>query len=99
MHARVAKVQFQMGKSEAGIRVFQDEVLAYASQQPGFVDAFLLLDRDSGVAISISLWETEEAMTTGEVSPYYQEQVMKLLPFLASVPEREAYTVEARARS
>ena len=66
MHARVARVQFQTGKTEAGIRVYQDEVLAYASQQPGFVDAFLLLDRDTGVAISISLWETEEAMTTGE---------------------------------
>ena len=60
-------------------------------QQQGFKGVLTLLDRQTGKATSITLWETEADLKAGESNGYYQQQVSKLASFVAAPPARETY--------
>jgi heme-degrading monooxygenase HmoA len=51
---------------EQGIRRAQEKALPRLRQLDGFEGAYFLVDRQRGKAISISLWESEEAMHRSE---------------------------------
>ncbi len=60
MYARVTDVQVSRDKIDEGITSFQDQVLKVAKDADGYRAAFLLVDRSSGKAIGMTLWESEE---------------------------------------
>ncbi len=93
--ARVVRATFHASKASQGVKVFSETLIANARKQDGFAAAQLLLNRTSGRAISISLWSSEDALGGGEISPYYIGQIFKLIPFVASLPDREQYEVAA----
>jgi heme-degrading monooxygenase HmoA len=98
MHARITSVDIQPGKVNDAVKAYEEQVLPASQGQAGFVSALLLVDRDASKAISITLWESEEALTNGEISPYYIEQLKKLAPFFAGMPQRESYEVTSYSR-
>ena len=51
---------------EQGIRRAQEKALPRLRQLDGFEGAYFFVDRHSGKVISISLWESEEAMHRSE---------------------------------
>ena len=61
MHARVTSLNGSPGDVEAGIANFRENVVGFASEERG-KGAILLVDRASGNALAITLWEDEQAM-------------------------------------
>ncbi len=91
--ARVVRATFYPSRAEEGVKVYDQTLIANARKQEGFAAAQLLINRTSGRAISISLWDSEDTLSGGEISPYYIGQIFKLIPFVASLPDREQYEV------
>jgi heme-degrading monooxygenase HmoA len=97
MNARVVTVQILPGKTDEAIRVYRDSVVPAAKQQKGFKGVYLLTDRSTGKGVSVTLWETEADMTTGEQSGYYQQQLAKFKDIFGAPPVREQYEVSVQA--
>ena len=93
MHARITRVNVQPGKINDAIKTYRDIVLTASKQQEGFEDAILLVDRDTSVAISMTFWKSEDAMTDSEISPYYVDQLRKMAQYFAGMPGREGFEI------
>jgi heme-degrading monooxygenase HmoA len=96
MYARVTLVQILPGKFDQAIDIFRDSVVPVASQQNGHKGHYLLTDRESGKAISISLWETEADRMAGETSGHYLQQLAKFKDIFAAPPLREDYEISVQ---
>jgi heme-degrading monooxygenase HmoA len=66
MHARVTTISGSPADADAGIDNFRTNVVPFAREQGQ--GAILLVDRQSGEAIAITLWEDEKAMRASEES-------------------------------
>lgn len=66
MYARHVTVHGSPDKIDAGIRSVQEQVLPVLKECPGFQGQLLLVDRNKGEAIGISLWDTEDNMKNSE---------------------------------
>ena len=66
MHARVTTISGSPSEADAGIDNFRANVVPFAREQGK--GAILLVDRQSGEAIAITLWHDEEAMRASEES-------------------------------
>jgi heme-degrading monooxygenase HmoA len=66
MHARVTTIAGSPADTDAGIENFRANVVPFARDQGR--GAILLVDRQSGQAVAITLWEDEQAMRATEES-------------------------------
>ena len=68
MHARVSTYQgpTDPDQIEEGLRHVRENILPQVQQMDGFKGVVGLLDRQSGKSLSITLWESEEAMRQSE---------------------------------
>ena len=66
MHARVTTLSGPAENVDAGIDNFRTNVAPFVREEGK--GAILLVDRDNGEAIGITLWEDEEAMRASEES-------------------------------
>ena len=67
MHARVTTLSGSAENVDVGIENFRTGVVPFIHEGGGR-GAILLVDRDNGDAIGITLWEDEEAMRASEES-------------------------------
>lgn len=65
MHARVTSLNGSPTDVDGGIANFRENVLPFTKDQGG-KGALLLVDRASGNAIAITLWEDEQALSASE---------------------------------
>jgi heme-degrading monooxygenase HmoA len=65
VYARVTVVQGSTDKIEQGIDSFNTQVLPAAKGVDGYRAAFLLVDRETGKGIGITLWDSEDARRRG----------------------------------
>jgi heme-degrading monooxygenase HmoA len=65
MHARVTSLSGSPDNVEGGIANFRENVLPFTREQGG-KGGLLLVDRQTGNAIAITLWEDEEALHASE---------------------------------
>ncbi len=94
MHARVVTVQYQPGKVDEAVQLYRESMLPEARQQRGFQGTMALVDRSTGKAISITLWQTEaDAQASGAGSAYLQAQIAKVASHFAAAPIVETYEV------
>jgi heme-degrading monooxygenase HmoA len=93
MNARIVLGQIQVDKKDEAFGVYKESVVSAAKEQNGYKNVLLLTDSETGKFISVTLWETEAAMTAGEASGYYQEQLGKLGAFFTGPPTMEHYEV------
>ncbi len=96
MYAQVSSVALQPGKVEEWIAITRDTILPAAKERPGFVNAFIFVDREKNTGIGISLWETEGDVDTVASSGFYEEQVEKAAACLRGPPERQVFEVAAQ---
>ncbi len=96
MYARVTHTVTRPDFRQQGLEIFRDSVVPAAQQQKGYKGSLLLNDWDTGKAISITLWETEEDLKACEASGYYQEQLAKYKDAFTAPPVREQYEVGVR---
>lgn len=66
MHARVTTISGSPADADAGIDNFRTNVVPFAREQGK--GAILLVDRDSGEAIAITLWDDEQSLRATEES-------------------------------
>ncbi len=66
MFARVSTFRGDPGHIDQAINYIQESVLANVSPDEGLEGFYHLVDRESGKAISITLWESEQAMRATE---------------------------------
>lgn len=66
MFARVTSLAGAPERAGQGINNFREQVLPAARQLAGFKGAYLLMDRATGEAVSVTIWESEEAMRASE---------------------------------
>jgi heme-degrading monooxygenase HmoA len=93
MEARVVDLRVPSMETKELGRIYRDSVLPAARSQRGFRGALLLTDDDTGVGISITLWETEEDREEGEANGFYKEQIRKFSELLTETPVRKHYNV------
>ncbi len=97
MFARVVSGLGQPDKLEESIRIYRDSIVPAAKAQKGCKGLYWMVDRSTGKAISVALWETEADMLAGEASGYLREQLAKVAPTLAGVPVTEHFEVAVQA--
>lgn len=97
MFARLTYVHIKREKIDDCIEIYENSVIPAARLQKGYQGAYLLVDRKTGKAISITLWNSEEDAIANEDNRYYQEQVLKFRVFFTKPPIREGYEVSVQA--
>ena len=65
-YVRTTTLQGDPSKLEDGVRFFREQSVATARQQRGFQGARLLVDRQSGKVMAVTLWESEDAARAAE---------------------------------
>ncbi len=65
MHARVSTINGSSDQVDAGITNFRENVVPF-TRQDGGKGSLLLVDRQTGKVIAITLWENEEALRASE---------------------------------
>jgi heme-degrading monooxygenase HmoA len=66
MYLRVTRVQSPPDAIEKGISYFKEKVVPAARATPGNAGAVLLVDRKTGSAVGLTLWETAHALSASE---------------------------------
>lgn len=64
--ARVTRFQDEPTGLDAAVEQFRSELAPTAKKQPGFLRAYLLVDRESGRGMAMTLWDSEAALASGE---------------------------------
>jgi len=93
MYARIVNVQLQPAKTEEGSRIVKESIVPAMKDLKGFKGQFFFTQPDTGKAVSINLWETEDDLTAFESSPLYKELLGKLGAILAGPPAGEKYSL------
>ena len=92
-HARLLRMHLKIDRIDAVKKIFEESVIPLCKSQKGFLGAYFLADQESGTCIPITLWESEEDMLATERSAFFQEQIVKFMPFFKSPPIREGFEV------
>jgi hypothetical protein len=92
MFARVTTIEGKPEKVDEGVRNYREKVIPTIKKLHGFKHAYLLVDRKTGVNISIALWDTDKdvqaSITTNlQLRSQFAEAVGAVKPATASVYE------------
>ena len=91
MYARVITFTVVPEKMDEAFEVARTSVVPALQQQSGFKGMLSLVDRQTDKAISVTLWDTEADLETGESSGFYQQQVGKFAAFVSAPPKQEKF--------
>jgi len=67
MHARVSRYEVPIDKLEEDVAGLDDTVAKVAAM-PGSLGLYYLVDREAGKTMSVTLWESEQAMRDSETA-------------------------------
>ena len=93
MFARLTSAHIKIERIDEFIKLYKESIVPAAKSQRGYRGAYLLVDRETGKRISITLWNSEEDAIANEKSRYYQEQIAKSIILYTTPPIREGYEV------
>ncbi len=79
MYARTIVAYLIPGQADEAIRIFRDQIVPEIRQQPGYVSTAIYLDRDTNMAQTVSLWESQEAETATAQHSAYLAKVVGML--------------------
>jgi heme-degrading monooxygenase HmoA len=66
MYVRATRVQSPPDAIEKGIAYFKETVVPAVKAAPGNAGAVLLVDRNTGSAVGVTMWETAQALSASE---------------------------------
>ena len=93
MHARVVDLAVRSVDTKEMVRVYREEVVPAAREQEGFKGAILLTDPQTGIGISITIWETEAERDAAVGGGFYDAEIEKIADLLTGTPVRKHYDV------
>jgi quinol monooxygenase YgiN len=98
MHARLLTAQVSPEKIDEFVQLWHNQILSTYKEQTGWKGARLLVDRQTGKAILISLWEAEaEGLASGTGSAQGQKVHAIIGHLLTGRPVVEHYEVAGDA--
>lgn len=79
MHGRVVRLKGDPTKVEEGIQNWKQQILPIIKKQKGFAGAVFLVNRKAAEALSVTYWETEQAMkdARGQIRPEAEKILTK----------------------
>jgi heme-degrading monooxygenase HmoA len=98
MFARLTISKIKIERIDEAIKLYEESIVPDAKSQKGFKGLYVLMDRETGNGVSITLWDSEEDTLANEESRYYQEQLVKLMHFMTKPFIREGYEVEVQEK-
>jgi hypothetical protein len=93
MYARVTYVQAPEGKVEEGLNLWRKNVLPVTMGREGFTGTISMIDRETGKALSLTLWDLEEDLVASTEAEYHQQAVNRFSEFFQGAHEPENYEV------
>jgi heme-degrading monooxygenase HmoA len=90
MLARVTTFQAKLDHADEGASIFQEGIPAIRDLE-GFKDAVLLVNRETGAAMTIALWADQQTMQGGALDA--GKLFQKAAHTIDGEPERQAYEV------
>jgi len=93
--ARVMTAHIQAGKMNELVSIYHHSLMPTVRHFRGFKGAFLLTSKDSGNAIWISLWETEEDMMSQAASGDFHEPLAEVAHTFVEPASMEHYEISA----
>jgi heme-degrading monooxygenase HmoA len=97
MYVRVTTLMFKAERYDEGLRIFEASVVPAARAQKGFRGFFVLADRKAARCVALTFWDDEAAALANEANRYYQDQLVKFMPFFVTDPVREGYELVLEA--
>lgn len=91
MYARVTTFAIVPEKVDKALDIAETSVFPALQQQRGFKGMLKLFDRQTGKAISVTLWETEADLKAGESDGFAQQQVAKFASLVSALPTQETF--------
>jgi heme-degrading monooxygenase HmoA len=98
MFARLVSAQAVDGKLDEAVRIWKEEDMPLMDSVKGYLGAYLLADRESGKAVSMTLWEREEDSVADVGSQLHQKQLGMYEGLLVGEPIHKGYEILARDR-
>ena len=93
MYARVTQLQADPRNIDTGVAGFRNDLLPAARAAGGFKGALLMVDRETGKTIGLTLWESEEASERGgDAVRAARESTIRAIGETA-IPEVQLYEV------
>ena len=99
MFARMTIFYFKVENIDDAIHLFRTSVLPRAKKKKGYRGACFLIDRVAGQSRVVTFWRSEKDALATEESRFYQEQLVRFIPYLSRDPMREGYEVVVHALS
>ena len=93
MFARQTTFQFKIDGLDEAIKITKESVVPAAKSQKGYRAFYFMIDRKTGKAVAIVLWDSEEDAIANERSRFYQEQLVKVMHLYKVSIIREGYEV------
>ena len=91
MYARVTTIQIQKGREEELLEVLKETAIPLVEHQPGFCGYLRLTDSKTGKAMTITLWESEDAV---QASSAHISEIRAITgPFYVMPPFQEVFEV------
>ena len=95
MFARVRTTSGAPEKVDDGIRHFRENVVASYKDVAGFKGAYMLVNRQSGKIVGITLWDTEASMqATGKTSEQLRAAGSQVVSGTTPAPEEYEVVVQ-----
>jgi heme-degrading monooxygenase HmoA len=66
VHARVTHLEGSPDRTDQGIKMIEEQIIPEAKKLPGFKGGYWCMDRETGKGMSITLWESLEALRATE---------------------------------
>ncbi len=93
MYARQTTFHYKIDALDKAIKIIKESIVPAAKSQKGYHRFYFMIDRKTGKAVAIVLWDSEEDAIANEKSLYYQEQLVKTMHLYREQPIREGYEV------
>ncbi|MHA2314485.1 MAG: antibiotic biosynthesis monooxygenase family protein [Candidatus Hermodarchaeia archaeon] len=97
MFARVITMQLKSDKLDDAAKFYKENIVPAVKYQKGFNSNYLLIDRETGKAISVALWNSKEDIIANEESGWWKGQINSFEVFLDGPFTREIYEVVAQS--
>ena len=97
MFARVITMQLKSDKLDEAAKNYKEVGQDAKAQKRGFNSNYLLIDRDTGKAVSVAFWDGKQDIIDDEESGRQKDRLEGFKVFLAEPFTREIYEVAAQS--
>ena len=97
MFARVITMQLKSDKLDEAVKKYREVGQDAKAQKRGFNSNYLLIDRDTGKAVSVAFWDSKQDIIDDEESGRQKDRIEGFKVFIAEPFTREIYEVAAQS--